>query len=616
MSNVKVKSNIVGKKATRIFQVETMHVLANNVLESAGPMGSLTKIIKRMASEASPNSQEPISSYTKDGHTILANIDISDSGLLCKSCKYDLFDITTNVKKKVGDGSTGATVLADIIFEKLVEYESNHSFAPRLISKKFKKAIDIVIDKIKEKSKEFTPEDAYNIAYISSNGNEEVSTVIRDIYKEFGNEVYIDVEISPDKNHAIKEIDGMSLNVGWNNPSYANTSKGNCVLSNPRIYYFKSNIDTPDQIELFAKIILNNIITPYSTDPRKAIPTVIVTPGLGVDAEPIMNQIFSLLRQYSRPDLLGMKPPIAMITDTFEEGSTDDIVRMCDCPVIKKYINPDTMMKDRENGNAPTVETIVDWYGTAQQVAVDNVSTKFINPALMHTTKGEERIIKAKAEGTYNENNWESLADDNEIVLSSTYLGFISSLEAVYEQEKKNKATIDILADLQKRIYSLKSKVVEYQIGGISPRDRDAVKDSVTDAVKNCRSASKYGIGYGCLMEAFFACKELEGKCIDDEMTNDFLEIIQYSVNAYIKKLYIMSLGLSDEKAMEYLSKNDRENGIVDLSDGSISTKILSSIETDIVILDSIYRIINLMISTSQTAIPDSLLDVYTDFIK
>jgi len=615
-----VKNNVINKEATRLFQSETLKGLAESILTSAGPMGSLSKIILHMAQDPnSPNRNRPIVKYTKDGHSILSYITHCDNGLLCNSVANDTYDVTAYVKKKTGDGSTGAVNMASLIFDNLIEIETETKLPPREIMKQFGQAVDLISEKIKSYAIPFTSDEAYNIAYISSNGDEEIALNIKQIYEEFGNDVFIDVDISTDEISRMKILDGMSINTGFNSPAYINNQqKGTANIQKPRIYYFRNTIDTPEQIELLASIIMNNILTPYHTRQLQNVkPTVILAPHLANDTLVELNEVIKLMNMYNSPELIANKPPLLVVTNINADEATDDIAQLCGCPIIRKYQSTEQRDKDRSEGKAPTSTTITEeWYGTADVVESDAVSTKFINPKLKFSTKGKER----KRICEQNREKFVSEEDDDESVDSSEFKALVSSLEAMLKKEKNENATIDIIGRLERRIKSLKSKVVIYQVGGISVTKRDSVQDLVWDSVKNCRSAVKSGVGYGCNMEGYFACRELLERPTELDLSETnvkFIEMVFDSYRSYITKLYMFSFGIEQEDAEQLLDTNSRDS-IIDIAKGynegdvEYSDSIKSSIDTDVVVLEAISKIVSLMMTSAQTIIPDPMLDSYT----
>jgi len=89
------------------------------------------------------------------------------------------------------------------------------------------------------------------------------------------------------------------------------------------------------------------------------------------------------------------------------------------------------------------------------------------------------------------------------------------------------------------------------------------------------------------------------------------------SYRSYITKLYMFSFGIEQEDAEQLLDTNSRDS-IIDIAKGynegdvEYSDSIKSSIDTDVVVLEAISKIVSLMMTSAQTIIPDPMLDSYT----
>ena len=90
----KIYSNIVQKKALRKVQSETLALISDTLANSFGPDGQNTAYRR----------QKDIARYTKDGHTILKNINFR--GTIEFSIRDDLEAITRRIITTVGDGTT------------------------------------------------------------------------------------------------------------------------------------------------------------------------------------------------------------------------------------------------------------------------------------------------------------------------------------------------------------------------------------------------------------------------------------------------------------------------------------------------------------------------------
>ena len=559
-------SNVVGKEKLRQVQLETLDFLKDCLISSFGPKGSTTTIFK----------DNMLTKYTKDGHSILS--DIQMRGVIERSVKQDLEDITRHIVKTVGDGTTSAIILSDLIFKELMEMETTRS--PYEIVEDFKSAVEVIKKNIVIQKRETTPEDIYNIALISTNGNVEVATNLKNIYQEFGMEVFVDVAISNTTENILKSYDGMTLSSGYSDTAYINNEKGTCELRNPRIYAFEDPIDTPEMISLFERIILNNIFEPAvdATQQMSVIPTVIMAPHISRDMGTYMDKIITAMYEYDKMDAKNIKPPFLVITNIYDTDLYYDITRMCNCKVIRKYIDPKIQEKDIVSGLAPTLENVVDFYGSCDVVVSDLSKSKFINPKLMFNEDGEYSVS------------------------FKTLVEFLENELAVAYQENED---ITVTGKLKRRINSLKANMVEYLVGGVSMSDRDSLRDLVEDAVLNCRSAAVDGFGFGANYEGLRAS--------EFNRTENGIEMFDLINRAYRELSVILyKTSIKDEQtSIDIVEESLMRCCPYNLKTNSFDNEVLCSIQTDIVVLDAISKIITLMFTTNQFLCPDYSSNTY-----
>ena len=191
----KAISNIIPKETLRQVQLETINEIAEALANSYGPNGSTTQI--RMDAEKDKIGR---TEYTKDGHKILGCLRFSKP--IEMSIVGDLQDITRSTVRKVGDGTTSAVILSKLIFNALYNECKEHKFSEKKLVELIERDIaPNIIKEIQSKGRECTLEDIYNIAYTSTDGNEEIAKQIQEIYKEFGMNAYIEVKPSNTDNN-------------------------------------------------------------------------------------------------------------------------------------------------------------------------------------------------------------------------------------------------------------------------------------------------------------------------------------------------------------------------------------------------------------------------------
>lgn len=569
MNRSTMVNNVVSKKTLRPIQQNVLQVLSDVLSQSFGPMGSNTCLKKENA----------FNIYTKDGHTILKNIHFH--GIIEQSIKDDIESITRHIVTTVGDGTTSAVMMSNLIFKVICDHADAENTPPAELLKQFNKAVDTVVENIRKSSTECTVEDIYDITMIATNGNEFISNTMKDIYTEHGMQVFIDVLASTDENTTIKSYDGMTINTGFNNPCYVtNPDKNEAVIDNPNIYFFKDPIDTKEMAGLLDAILDNNIFKPMravnnmnsknSTAPM-VIPTVIVAPKISIDLSATMKSITDYMGKMDPASRI----PFLIITDYHQSDIVSDICLLTGAKEIRKYIDADIFKADVEAGRAATPTNVSTFAGTCESVIANTSKTSFINPSL-----------KKDKDGNF----------------TKEYMNLLTYVKTQLSQAKAMGEDVHVTGKLKRRLHALESNLIELSIGGISQSDRDALRDLVEDAVLNCRSAAANGVGFGANYSGYLA----------SDKSNDYL--IQSIHNAYetlVRELYsTCETGDELEDLLKTMYKKKMPYNIrTKVFDG----KVKSSIESDVTVLQTVSKIVGLMATCNQFVVPTALHNVYED---
>ena len=559
----RIYSNIVPEDKVRSKQKETLQIIANALEKSFGPKGSTTAIVKNMDKNGVNISLD----YTKDGHTIVKSIAFENP--IERSVQDILVELTRYVVKEVGDGTTSAVLLCNSIFKGLCDNGTFSASLPADIIDKFNKVIAEVNKRILEKGRECTLEDIYNIALISTNNNEDLAATLMQVYKKFGLDVYIDVGISNEINNLVKEYDGMTLDTGYTNICFVNNKLTNTArVRNPRIYCFNDPIDTPEMLSFLDAILQNNIIRAYQPNSvYEPIPTVIFSKALTPDASSYFETIVRLMNSVENV-------PLLMVSNIHQEDMYEDIAKMCGAPFIKKYIDPDIQQKEIEAGLAPTPETIIDFCGKADLIESDQNRTKIIRPEKMFNE-----------DGSY----------------SDEYNMIVKYLETQVEKAKAENAGITEIAAMKRRLNSFKGSMVDFLVGGITTSDKFNTKASLEDAVLNCRSAVKDGVGYGANFMALSVLSEMKN---DKEISDPIVDILY---DAYVE-IYKILYG---NQYRDVIEGGLKEGCPLNIRTNEYDHKVLSSIRSDITILETIDKILTLMFTCNQYLVQAPVYNIY-----
>ena len=589
-SSTHLMNNIISGEKLKEIQSRVLHDLKDAIIHSMGPAGS-NSLILRGNSDA-----DIVAEYSKDGNKIIKNIRYQYP--IEMAIKSEIENATSRIEKEVGDGTSSVVVMSSLIFDALVEANNKGELSgdPYEIMRLFKKAVDLVSKEIRSMGHECTLEDIYNIAFISTNGNDEVASELQQIYKEYGMNVFIDVSASVNGNTYVKSYNGVTIEAGYSDPCMINNiEKGVCKIHSTKypvhVYHFADIIDTPHQLAMFQTIIEHNIFERRfnRTNPQPEIPTVILVPQISRDAQAYMRRVVQIMHQFDEENY-SQKPQLLVVTNYagLDENYVDHISNLCGCTPIKKYIDDDILKADQESGLAPTLQNVVDFYGTVEEVEADTSVTKFVNPSKMYETDDEGKI-------KYDDNGYP--------IYSTTYNNIVNFLEAQYRSLSSQGGNVGTLGSLKRQLNAVKSNMVELFIGGISISDRDSLRDLVEDAVLNTRSAAKNGVGYGANTMGFYAItKMLENRDNDDEMS-DMLEILLMAYKQTIRSLYT-TIFKDDDKVFEDLFENIiKYKGIpynMNAKNDPYDGKVLTSIESEPMILDTISKIVTIMYTANQ----------------
>jgi len=635
-----VMTNIVPKATLRQKQLETLERASECLISAYGPFASTTAI----RSGVDDTSNKKIigagsTIYTKDGHTILKKLMMSRP--IEMTTLEDLIDITSETVKNVGDGTTTAVVLAYHIFLAMHNINIKYGISEAKLVSDLHAVAEKVIAAVDKHKHEATPMDIFEISMISTNGNVKFSDAIRQIYEKHGMGVHIDVGISNTENHEMKVFDGLTLESGFYNEHFINTDKSTSEIKNASIYVFEDALDTPEMMAIYDQILEDNIFGPgrelgelsakHLTGAQISKlqslgkfplfkPTVIISTGYGNDMRNRSDQIIEQFGQYPPTQ----RPPVLNVTNVHDRTAIMDLCMLSGARSIKKYNSAIEMKNDQDKGMAPTAKTIHEFAGKAEFVAADNISTKIINPAKMY------EYDEATSQIMHDENN--------NPIFSQIYKSLVESCETQLKSMQKTKVDITEIYLMKKRIASLKGNMVEYLVGGISMADRDSTKDLIEDAVLNCRSAAKDGVGYGANFEALRVLNEIVKEEQNEKFTEEELKQIVsgeldpgYSMadmllKAYTKIaviLYKSAVGDDEQVAIQMVGlsllkdcpcnlrevKLNKTGQGFDLSD-AFDKRVLSSIKSDQVILNAISKIIGLTFASNQylTASPSTNL--------
>lgn len=599
LSKASALNNIIPRDTLKEVQADVLRDLKDAISNSMGPAGSNTLILR------GNNDQDLVTEYSKDGNKIIKHIKYQNP--IEMSVKSEVENATRHIEKTVGDGTSTVVVMSSYIFDGLLDADKNGKLPtnPYEVSRTFDKLVKELSEDIRKSGRECTINDIYDIAYISTNGNKEIAGNICAIYEEYGMDVFIDVSATTDGTSNIKAYDGVTLETGYSDPCMINDLERQSARirsttdNRVRVYYFQDPLDTNEMDQFFQKIIETNIIGP-ATKGAMWKPTVIMVPKIGRDSLSYLRRLTQFMHQYPE-SAYSQKPQILIVTNYFglPENYAEHIATLCGASPIRKYIDNAKYESDVKAGLAPTIENIIDFCGYCGEVEATSGVTKFVNPSKMYETDKDGNII---------------LNEDGNPINSSIYNNIITFLEAELKNARNTGSNAGVLGSLKRQLNAVKANMVEFFVGGISISDRDAVRDLVEDAVLNCRSAATNGVGYGAnilgLISLFDKEIPVDSFGPRDSVEDTILDILRGAYFNAVKSLYRTKF--DEETAEEIVNDIIKEHKKpVDIISGEPSDLILTSIESEPMILNTISKIITIMFTSNQALLQAPSLTQY-----
>merc|ERR1719471_2706580 len=181
---------------------------------------------------------------TKDGVTVAKAIELQDKFQNVGAKLVQ--DVANNTNEKAGDGTTTATVLARAIAKAGFD-RVTHGANPVKIRRGLMAAVEAVNAHLSDMSKPVSsPEEIYQVATISANGDDKVGKLISEAMKKVGKEGVITVKDGKTLHDELDVIEGMKFDRGFISPYFINTAKG-------------AKVEYQDAFVLFSEKKISNI---------------------------------------------------------------------------------------------------------------------------------------------------------------------------------------------------------------------------------------------------------------------------------------------------------------------------------------------------------------------
>ena len=220
--------------------------LANVVKVTLGPKGRNVILERKFGS--------PL--ITKDGVTVAKEIELEDpfENLGAQLVK----EVASKTSDVAGDGTTTATVLAEVIFlDGLKNITAGAN--PQALRRGFEKATKAIVNELEKMAKDISDsQEIANVAAISANNDMEIGKLIAEAMDKVGKEGVITVEEAKGTETTLEVVEGMQFDRGYISPYFiTDPEKMEAVLEEPYILIHDKKISSVKDILPLLEQIFN-----------------------------------------------------------------------------------------------------------------------------------------------------------------------------------------------------------------------------------------------------------------------------------------------------------------------------------------------------------------------
>ena len=581
--------NIIPQEEFEELVTEVFGVIATNISRSLGPLGSSATILNGMMTEA-----------TKDGYSILSNYRFNNK---YKRLVLNLIKAPcTKMNNTVGDGTTTVIALTNALFQRYRNQEKSlYSLyrLPRELTKCLDSVVEEIVQKIQERAQPLDPTDydkVFNLAYVVSNGNKEVSSQIAKVYAESKSPV-IKLKDSPTNRSYIEAVEGFSF------PANAIDS---IYVTNEDLSATEQDVMTMLFGQKITRDLLESIIVPVSKVAHLSQKKLLVIAPSYDDymCETVLGQFANAeIRQFGSVNTLMLQYRMADI----EQGQRDDLAVILRSKTINQLVLNDI------------------------KEAIQLSPEKFVSDAYKDPSSPMYRML-GHADTAFISCTNGSIFTSQNIEQDEAYQQALKNAQAeldaiVRSSSMERQSYSHKIYDARARVLQLQMKNYVYYIGADSELQKQILWDSIEDVVKCMRSAIRCGVVPGCQLIIINVCKNLLNEC--DETTPSLRTELLKMIMSACMEVYEMVLhgpdkhGLvkmikdwntayqGDEGAAKLaatavelgyniIGRSITENRVFDLETRTFNPNIITSAETDVMVLRAATELVKILISGNQ----------------
>ncbi|MFM7322311.1 MAG: chaperonin GroEL, partial [Armatimonadota bacterium] len=207
------------------------NAVANAVKVTLGPRGRVVVIDKKWGSPT----------ITKDGVTVAKEVELEDK---FENMGAQLVrEVASKTNDVAGDGTTTATVLAQVIVNEGLRYVAAGG-SPLAVKKGIDKAVAAAVEALKEQATEVgDTEKVAQVAAISGNNDPEIGRLIAEALDKVGKDGVITVEESKGTSTSLEVVEGMQFDKGYISPYFVtDPERMETILDEPFVLLYEKKI--------------------------------------------------------------------------------------------------------------------------------------------------------------------------------------------------------------------------------------------------------------------------------------------------------------------------------------------------------------------------------------
>jgi len=608
--------NIIPQEEFEGLINEVFGVISDNLSKSLGPLGSSATILDGMMTEA-----------TKDGHAILMKYRFHNR---YKRMIYNLIKAPCiRMNNTVGDGTTTAIVLTNALFK---QYNGGNGVISRKaafntlyrLPRQFNRAWDEIIEDLKNRvhsaARPIDPTDydsIYNIAYVTSNGNEEIAHAIAETYKN-AKSPSIKMKDSPTNKSYVSAINGFDFPANLISDAFVRNQDLSATEKNVFVMIFDHKVETD---------MFNKFIIPIN-ECMRAMGSKLLILAPFYDAymcETVVDQYLT----YEMRNKGGINIIMAQYAmGKLEPNQLVDLATILRAKVITQELYTGMI----EKFDRATVDAWVEDVLNNNSYEFHRVIGKAAEALLSCNTGSIFRVEDIESDEKYQDALRRARTD-------------LEQITATTDAEKQSYSSK--IYEANARVLQLEMKNFIYYIGADSDLQKQIIWDSVEDVIKCVRSAIKYGVVPGCQITIARACIDAMRDILPEKtenpneymksLTNDIrlrygiLDMIYDAVRMVYAQVLHGATGqgmikLVDrwqytsnepeavaaleqaaiDKGAEIINSSIQQNKTFDLETLEYNENIITSAETDAMVLSVASELIKILISGNQCIFLDS----------